>query len=307
MRKLTGMLVAVALLLLAGPVAVAQEATPGSGSPTAEPSLLAGLGFPDLVVPYDGTDFTPPSEVAAGRYRLVLENSSAIGATIELYQPPEGMTAADVITELEAAQTEEGAPDIFFEMVAGGGVVTEPGTTNDAIVTLTPGEWIFNLFAIDPAGEGEDSNSGKVVNVTGELGSLTDPEAAVTVTLLEMAIELPDTVAPGPQIWKVENTGAFPHFLVIESYPEPVTAEQVQATLDMFFGIPGTPAATPIVPLDPEQFVTHLDTPIFSTGQANWYEVDLAPGQYIAFCFLEGPGDVPAHAALGMFKVFTVE
>lgn len=35
--------------------------------------------------------------------------------------------------------------------------------------------------------------------------------------------------------------------------------------------------------------------------------VDLQPGQYLGACYLSGPGELPMHAAMGMFKIFTVE
>src|SRR5262245_46623807 len=54
----------------------AQEATPAMGSPTAATSMLAGLGVADLTLTTDGTDFTMPAEVEAGRYRFVVENSN---------------------------------------------------------------------------------------------------------------------------------------------------------------------------------------------------------------------------------------
>jgi hypothetical protein len=38
-----------------------------------------------------------------------------------------------------------------------------------------------------------------------------------------------------------------------------------------------------------------------------WIEPDLQPGQYLGACYLSGPGDLPMHAAMGMFKIFTVE
>ena len=50
-----------------------------------------------------------------------------------------------------------------------------------------------------------------------------------------------------------------------------------------------------------------LDTGVLSPGQSMWVEVDLQPGQYLAACFLSGPGDLPMHAAMGMFHIFTVE
>ncbi len=296
-----------ALLAAMSSPALAQESSPESAesSPVAGESLLAEFGYPALEVTFDGTDFVAPEELEAGRYRLVFNNlATDVDANLELYQPPDGMTGTELADAIAVSGESEEAPEFFYTMVSAGGVEAPAGGSNDAIVTFGPGEWVFNVFT-----ESEDSltNQPHVVDVTGELPELTDPEADVTVTLAEMSITFDGTVAAGPQVWKVTNVGAFPHFLIVEAYPEPVTPEQVEATLAMFFGTPATPSATPVAPLDPEQFVAQVETPIFSTGQANWIEVDLEPGTYVAFCFIEGPGDVPSHAALGMYSILTVE
>ena len=93
MRRVTAFLAAIALTLIAFPATNAQEATPMTGSPAAEESLLAGLGYPEIVITTDGTDFTAPAEIEAGRYRLVVENTSDTrSADIELFRVPDVMT-----------------------------------------------------------------------------------------------------------------------------------------------------------------------------------------------------------------------
>jgi hypothetical protein len=311
MRRLTTLFVAFALLLVLAPVAVAQEGTPAAGSPTASTSLLAGLGYADLVFTTDGNALTLPADVTANRYRLVVDNASAqLSADVSIGMVPDGQDPAALIAEFQAAENAEAPPASFFEMVFVGGVYSFPGTADDAIITLAPGTYIVSLQAYSETDEETPPVSVyEQLNVTGELPELTDPAAEVTVTMLEMAFEMPDTIAAGPQIWHLTNTGAFPHFMVIDQSPQPVTPAQVQATLDMFFGM-GTPTAspmaTPVEPIDPESLIFTAQGQVLSTGQSNWLEIDLAPGTYIAFCFVSGPGEVPPHAALGMFKVFTV-
>lgn len=48
-----------------------------------------------------------------------------------------------------------------------------------------------------------------------------------------------------------------------------------------------------------------FDTLLFSSGQANWYELDLEPGTYATVCFIPDPSGTP-HVMLGMVEVFTV-
>jgi len=164
----------------------------------------------------------------------------------------------------------------------------------------------LNLFS--EGGEYDEvTNLPKPLTVTGEMPVLEDPAADVDATMVDLAFEMPDTVPSGPTIWKVTNTGAIPHFMVIERYPEPITAEQVQVTLDMAFGMPSTPAATPVAALNPDLLEAVGGTLVLSTGMTNWVELDLDPGQYVVFCFISGPGELPPHAVAGMYKVITVE
>ncbi len=80
-----------------------------------------------------------------------------------------------------------------------------------------------------------------------------------------------------------------------------LTDANVQATFGTFIGTPAPADATPIA------FETLQDaggTGVLSPGQTMWIEVDLAAGQYLAACYLSGPGALPMHAAMGMFTIF---
>jgi hypothetical protein len=312
MRRIFSLALAFALLLVLAPAATAQESTPAMGSPTAATSMLAGLGFPDLVLTTDGTDFELPAEVEAGRYRLVVENSNdQLSADVALALVPSGLDSAEVIAEFQAADEAEEQPSSFFALTFVGGAYAFPATTGDAIVTLAPGAYIVNEAAYSETDdEAPSANIYKTLTVTGELPELTDPPADVTANMLEMAFEMPDTIPAGPHVWQINNTGSFPHFMVIDRAPGPVTDAQIQATLDMFFGMAtpvASPEGTPVEMIDPDTFEFVGQGQILSPLQSNWYEFDLEPGTYVAFCFLAGPGTVPTHAAMGMFKIFTVE
>jgi hypothetical protein len=268
--------------------------------------LLAGLGYPELVITTDGSTSDAPADLPAGRYHLVLVNTSdALTVDLELYKVPDGMTFDELNAEFAAADPEAFEPPaIFYELTIGGGPSAAPGSSGDIIVDFSPGAWAFNIFAFNDESEDPPTNTPSEVTVTGEMQEMTDPPVDVAVNMIDLAFEMPDTVPEGPTVWQVTNSGAFPHFMLIESYPEPVTNEQIEATLSMFVG---SPVATPEALLDPDQFADVAGTLVLSTGQTNWIEVDLEPGQYVVFCFISGPGDVPIHAAMGMYKIITVE
>ncbi len=303
MRKLFGLLFVLSLLLLPGQRALAQQSSPAAGS-----SLLTDLGYPDLVISTDGSTMDAPTELAAGRYHLVVQNSGDLSAGVSFGQVPEDMTYDDLVTTLKNQDPQaQQPPEILYKMVLAGGSIAAPGSTAEAIITLAPGDWLIDVNASDPNSEGPGTDIFQELSVSGDLPELTDPEAGVVVDMVELAFDMPDTIPAGPQIWQVNNKGSFLHFMVLQSYPEPVTAEQIQATLSTMIGAPATPSASPVTLLDPSLSTTLGETAILSAGQTNWIELDLQPGQYEVFCFMSGPGEVPMHAAAGMFKVITVE
>jgi hypothetical protein len=299
-----GLFAAVALLLFASSAGLAQEGTPSTGA-----SLLAGLGFPDLVVSTDGVAVSAPTEVAAGRYHLIVQNSSdGMNADLQLDKVPDGKTYDDLATLIaQADPSSPQPPEIFYQLVIAGGASAGPGGSGDAIVDLTPGDWVFDLTNSPVDEDGPESMSPAKVTVTGDMPDLTDPPADISVDMVELAFDMPDSIPAGDHIWRVHNKGAFPHFMLLQSYPEPITTEQVQATLDSLFGVDATPSASPVTLLDPSLMATTGGTAVLSAGQTNWIELDLQPGQYVVICFMSGPGSVPVHAAMGMFKVITVE
>ncbi|MDQ3412530.1 MAG: hypothetical protein M3509_10495, partial [Chloroflexota bacterium] len=217
MRRLFALFALIAALLGPGMLAVAaQEATPEAGD-----SLLAELGYPELVVTTDGTDFDIPEEIEAGRYRVVLENSGELSADLEFLQLPEGTTVDDLMTAFESQ--EFSVPDWFFETVFNGGPLSEPGETGDVILDLTPGEWIVNLYVYEDTDEGpsgEDSNLPKSIMVTGEMPTLDNPADVIAIELVEMAFVLPETITAGPQIWQITTTGEQPHHMILGQVPD---------------------------------------------------------------------------------------
>jgi hypothetical protein len=304
MRNVLFSLIVIASMLLAAPAVTAQEASPEASGE----SMLAGLGYPDLEVAVDSESVTLPAELEANRYRLVVDNASPqYISDLLLLQIPEGMAVDDAVALAEEAAVSDMPSDEFYNLTFVGGTTTFPESVNDAIITVAPGSYVVMNVQWDVE-DPEAVGPSPVVSfeATGELPELTDPEADVVVDILEMTIDMPDTIAAGPQIWQVSNSGAFEHLVEINSVPVPVTPEQVQATLNAFFEIPPTPGAEEAEIIEEEIVAIDLLT-VISPGQTTWYEVDLEPGNYIAFCWVAGPGDVPPHALMGMFAVFTVE
>lgn len=306
MRRFSALLVPFFALLMLVPAVGAQEATPMSmGTPAA--SLLAGLGYPDLVVTTDGTTNDLPASLAAGRYHVVLHNTNTTNAVdLDFYMAPAGTSDADALAFYSEAAASQSPvlPDLVYTLTIPGGVSAPPSGTAEGIIDLKPGDgkW-YAGFQIDSNDDSPNTGQAQALDITGTMPTVTDPTAAVTVGLTEFAIDMPDSAPAGPQIWKVTNTGGTPHFLDLVMSDGSLTQENVQMLFGSFLGTPIPAEATPA------SFDTLQDmggTGVLSTGQSMWIEVDLQPGQYMGACFLSGPGDTPMHAAMGMFKIFEV-
>ena len=302
-RSLTCAVALFALVLSGMPVA-AQE-----GTPAVTRSLLAELGFPDLMIATDGADFDVPAEIEAGRYRVVLQNDSEMNVDLEVYQLPEGATVDDILAAY-ATLIESGfeqIPDIFFAVDFNGGPTAGPGKTGDVVLDLTPGEWVINLFAFDEETQ-KDIIVPKPVTVTGEMPDLEDPAGAVEIGMVEMDFVVPEPIAAGPQVWKIVNNGKTGHHLILSQVPAETTEEQIVELASRFSGSAPTEAgATPAVPaLNPEDTVDVAKTQVISSGRANWLAVDLPPGTYAVVCYLPDQETGLAHVMLSMVEVFTV-
>jgi hypothetical protein len=292
------------LLMLVGlaPRAIfAQDATPAA-SGTAAPSLLAGLGYPDLVVNTDGTTNDLPADIAAGRYHVVLNNTNATNAVeLDFYIPPAGISKDDALAFYGQAMSQQQPPEMFYQLTIPGGVSAPPNGTADAIIDLNPGDTYAGIQTVSENGPG--TGGAQALSVTGTMPELVDPDAAVTVTLSDLKVDMPDTVPAGPQIWKITSTGAMPHFLAISKSDGSLTQENVAATLGSMIG---TPIPAGMTPVPDSALQDGPQSAVITGGQTIWLEIDLEPGQYLGACFMSGPGDLPVHAALGMFKIFNV-
>jgi hypothetical protein len=303
-------LAAVLVLPLSLVTAVAQEATPAAGD-----SLLAGLGYEEIRVTTDGTTNDFPSELEAGRYRIVLENTGDVEANLEIFQLPEGLTLEQMTAGFEEAEEQAPPfvpPDFFFDLVFNGGPSAFPGETASVVLDLNPGEWTANLYSYDETTD-ESSDNPVTVTVTGEMPQVDDPEGHVAVGMVDMDFVVPDTLEAGPQIWHVSNNGLQVHHIVFSRVPEGTTEDEVMELASTFFGPPAAPAtpgaaATPVIQptLAFEDIEDVFFTPPLSRGQFNLFELDVAPGTYAMICFMPDPSGT-AHVMLGMVEIVTVD
>lgn len=277
---------------------------------------FSGLGYPELSITVTDTGFDGvPAATAAGRYLLTVKNARTAetenaGAVGFVSPTAAGMSAADLVQFLAAAgapatpaaggdQGDEGEmalPLFVYQLHFAGGVYAPTGTTAQAVIDLTPGEYV--VWGDDPAVPLQPA----IVNVTGEFPQdVTDPTADITATLIDFAITVEGNLTAGTHLMKVQHQGAQPHFLDIEKGPDSMTKEQVEAA---FMGeSSGTPAAGGLSEGDLQGV---FYSPTQSIGTVTYQHVDLTAGTYLAACFFPTAGTGVPHALNGMFEVFKV-
>lgn len=291
-RPLRSLIIALALALglLPGATLLAQDATPESGG-----SLLSQLGLPVIEITVGSQESILPTEATAGLNLLTVHNDTEGFVVSSISQLPEGVTSDDYLAALVSGEL----PDWVFDAVIVGGLDQDPGTTSSIVIDLAPGTWTIGLQSedvpvVNPIGE---------LVVTGE----ADPNAGdaisadVTAGLGAYVFDLPDTVSAGPQIWRVDNTHAAVHHLVLFEADRLYSEEEIIGGLEALFM--GTPVADGF---DLSAAGVPFATSALSEGESIWIEVDLQPGYYVALCFLPDAGGGPPHAFMGMVDSFEV-
>jgi hypothetical protein len=127
------------------------------------------------------------------------------------------------------------------------------------------------------------------------------------VTMFEYGFTLDGQLVPGPQVLKVANVGAQPHFTILLGPTGPVTKEQVGTLLDAeMAGTPTADAAAAAGVSNPDEWPFAGYAGTLSMGGAEWIPVDLEPGTYVLVCFVPDIQSGMPHAYLGMYDVVTV-
>jgi hypothetical protein len=297
------MLLTLMLSSVAASPTAAQEATPAAG----KDRLLADpMGLPELAITatadaYEGL----PAETPAGRYVVAL--TSAMGADasagVEFLMLPEDVSFDGFLAAL--TESMEGPPEWYYQTYLAGGLVADPESTSQGIFELRPG-----AYAVWSGGDPEAAQSPVELVVSGEAATpeaATEPSADATLTMFEYGFDLEGALAAGPQLLKVTNVGAQPHFAVLVQPDVPVTKEQVGMVLEAeMAGTPTADAAAAAGVSNPEawRFAEYAGT--ISMGATEWIAVDLAPGTYVLVCFVPEIGTGVPHAYQGMYDVITV-
>jgi hypothetical protein len=324
MLVMIGLLLALSTSGFTASLAAAQDATPAAG---ADHLFADTMGLPELAITAT-TDALEgvPAETAAGRYVVTLtaEADVEFGAGVEFLMLPEEMTFDDFVAMFagppagaaegtppsepmaspQAGGAEPGIPEWYYQTYLPGGAAADAGFSSQVILDLRPGTYV--VWSGDPAAP----QAPVELTVTGEAVTPTaaeEPAAGATVTMFEYGFTLDGQLVPGPQVLKVANVGAQPHFTILVRPTEPVTKEQVGMLLEAeMAGTPTADAAAAAGVSNPDEWAFAGYAGTLSMGGAEWVPVDLEPGTYVLVCFVPEIGSGIPHAYLGMYDVITV-
>jgi hypothetical protein len=246
-----------------------------------------------------------PTQMTPGYTLFTLQSDAATSDGLTVFRLHEGTT-------LEAFEAASDRIDQAF--MEGGDVVaalneglalvdvlaevsSEPGERRSVGVVLTEGRYALEYA---PQAEGPSERTYHEFRVEGAAGAPA-PTADATVHMVDFAFAFPPNLPAGAQTWHVRNVGEQLHHIVVFTLAE-------GATLDDFVGFMedgGPPDPGEAEPLS--EPVDHIG--IMSAGQESYHFLDLAPGQYVAVCFLPdhlGNATGQPHLMLGMMQVFQV-
>ena len=129
--------------------------------------------------------------------------------------------------------------------------------------------------------------------VAGEPLQAEPPQADVTVQMKEYALEMPESLPGGRQLWQFTNQGQFLHNVGIIRLGEGKRMADVIAWTKEQQG--------------PEPFEYFTMWNILSPGATSWGEIELQPGEYLAVDFMpDFANEGGWNMEQGMVSAFTV-
>ena len=176
----------------------------------------------------------------------------------------------------------------------GGANAVPPGGSEEALVELSPGEYLIVCFMPSPDGTSHVMK-GMVSTVRVDAGTPTTdlPAPDATIEVKDFQIAMPEGFT-GSGLVEMRNTGSQPHEVIF------VRANDGATIADAFAWYGGDQSTPP-----PFTFAGGLGSA--EPGSSSYARLDLRPGTYAAVCFLpDVMGDMQAHAAHGMVAQFEV-
>lgn len=234
-----------------------------------------------------GGAVTGPESAEAGLAEITLDNTSGDEGDLQLIRTEGDHSVDEVVEAFEDTGSNKPLPDWFF----GGGGVGSTADGKSATVTqvLQPGTY----YAFNAEGR-PDAEKVATLEVTGEASEET-VEGGTTVTAGEYVFESDGPLPAGKNEIVFDNIGAQPHHLLASKLVGDATAEEVE---DFFKSEEGQP------PLSEDGTQA---TAVLEGGEAQLVTLDLEPGRYVLYCFINDRQGGPPHALKGMVDEIEVK
>lgn len=233
--------------------------------------------------------FEAPSEIPAGVTRFVLKAQGQHIHHATIAKLEDGKTVADL---MEAFKT-PGPPPSWVTFV-GGPNVPDPGAEANATVDLAPGNYVLICF-VDTPDKVPHFAKGMfhAFTVTPASATARAPNADVSLVLSDYVFTFDKPLTAGRHTIKVENTASQDHEIELVKLAPGKTLADFEKWLaaGMAGALPGS-AVGGIASMKP--------------GTVNYFDVDLAPGEYVAICFVPDEKDGKPHLMHGMVRQFSV-
>ncbi len=251
--------------------------------------------YPELPVTVTDQSITVATTVPAGFYRLVVDDRTELHPEVFFVRIADHSNVHEVHEALHAISAASGEHDDISGALATlrsvASLVGGRMTPETVIIELKEGEYTVATSIDDADGQPVSTT----LSVTANADAAPAPTADVRIVMAEFSFAVPTDLVPGLQTWELVNSGDQIHHLILMRYNEGVTFEDVEA----FMSAEGPPSGPP-------PFEMVVASELLTTSVSNYFQFDLAPGNYLAICFLPDENSGAPHFALGMMQEFGV-
>jgi hypothetical protein len=246
---------------------------------------------PTVTITLSAEGLVTPETIPAGWVEITFENTAEAPLFGIMARLDDDATMDDFMGALMGMMS--GETGIIPPATFTGAPAAMPGAVQLVTYNLAAGSYVL----LNVAGEEPQIAMFAVEGEAADMGF--EPEADLTVALVDFAFGLPVELSAGEQTWLIENVGEQWHELIVIPVPDGTTLEDAMSLLmaveEEAEGEGGMPEFSMVW------------SPM-SAGEQAWVRVDLAPGTYLVSCFIEdvNSDEHAIHAALGMIQIVTV-
>lgn len=290
----------------------AAEAHTGHQSADHPSTVHKNAGYQTLAVTAKDYAFELPRRVPAGYTAITLRNEGSEEHHAMFMRLNPGKTTADF---MHAAKDQDIAALFAISSSIGGPGSVDHGQASTVIIDLAPGEYVVICIVPDAQGMPHYKMGMLAALTVTEAAQAKDaPAAELTIDLVDFAFDdLPRQIQGGKHLWKVLDTGAQLHEMVLNRLAPGISFEQAKAIL---MAPPTKPAATPAATSGADASLATAHTAPFTAvagvapmnpASVNWAVLALADGDYFAICYVPDPTTGKPHFDLGMIAPFSVQ